>query len=87
MNLLDYKCFYLLISLIYVLVLDTFHINPQLNLTLNETEEVIISLNQHSIMEPKASIQIHFLYTYLSICKIPYIFIYSLSNRTPSVLT
>lgn len=32
---------------------DTFHINPQLHLTLSEMEEVIISLNQHSIMEPK----------------------------------
>lgn len=40
----------------YALVLDTFHINPQLHLTLSEMEEVIISLNQHSIMEPKASI-------------------------------
>lgn len=32
---------------------DTFHINPQLHLLLSEMEEVIISLNQHSIMEPK----------------------------------
>ncbi|XP_054289443.1 calpain-C-like [Macrosteles quadrilineatus] len=32
---------------------DTFHINPQLHLILSEMEEVIISLNQHSIMEPK----------------------------------
>lgn len=32
---------------------DTFHINPQLQLTLNEREDVIISLNQHSVMEPK----------------------------------
>ncbi|CAH1109619.1 unnamed protein product [Psylliodes chrysocephalus] len=32
---------------------DTFHINPQLHLLLNEMEEVIVSLNQHSIMEPK----------------------------------
>ncbi|XP_066991588.1 calpain-C isoform X2 [Anabrus simplex] len=34
---------------------DTFHINPQLHLILSEMEEVIISLNQHSIMEPKVS--------------------------------
>ncbi|XP_008486255.2 calpain-C-like, partial [Diaphorina citri] len=32
---------------------ETFHINPQLHLILSELEEVIISLNQHSIMEPK----------------------------------
>ncbi|XP_018327230.1 calpain-C isoform X2 [Agrilus planipennis] len=32
---------------------DTFHINPQLQLLLSEMEEVIVSLNQHSIMEPK----------------------------------
>ncbi|XP_034254339.1 calpain-C isoform X2 [Thrips palmi] len=32
---------------------ETFHINPQLHLILCEMEEVIISLNQHSIMEPK----------------------------------
>ncbi|GLH12036.1 Putative calpain 3 [Gryllus bimaculatus] len=32
---------------------NTFHINPQLHLILSEMEEVIISLNQHSIMEPK----------------------------------
>lgn len=32
---------------------ETFHINPQLHLILSEMEEVIISLNQHSIMEPK----------------------------------
>lgn len=35
---------------------DTFHINPQLHLILSELEEVVISLNQHSIMEPKVSI-------------------------------
>lgn len=32
---------------------DTFHINPQLQLTCTEREDVIISLNQHSVMEPK----------------------------------
>lgn len=32
---------------------DSFHINPQLQLFLNEKEDVIISLNQHSVMEPK----------------------------------
>ncbi|KAG8038253.1 hypothetical protein G9C98_006580, partial [Cotesia typhae] len=32
---------------------ETFHINPQLHLILSEMEEVIVSLNQHSIMEPK----------------------------------
>lgn len=32
---------------------DTFHINPQLQLVLNEREDVVISLNQHSVMEPK----------------------------------
>lgn len=33
--------------------LETFHSNPQLQLFLSEMEEVILSLNQHSIMEPK----------------------------------
>ncbi|XP_055692832.1 calpain-C [Lutzomyia longipalpis] len=32
---------------------DSFHINPQLQLFLNDKEDVIISLNQHSVMEPK----------------------------------
>lgn len=32
---------------------DTFHLNPQICLVLSEQEEVVISLNQHSIMEPK----------------------------------
>jgi len=32
---------------------DSFHINPQLQLFLTEREDVIISLNQHSVMEPK----------------------------------
>lgn len=32
---------------------DTFHINPQLQLICSEREDVIISLNQHSVMEPK----------------------------------
>lgn len=32
---------------------DSFHINPQLQLFLNEKEDIIISLNQHSVMEPK----------------------------------
>nr|KAF7434390.1 hypothetical protein H0235_002581 [Vespula pensylvanica] len=32
---------------------ETFHINPQLHLILSEMEEVIVSLNQHSIMELK----------------------------------
>jgi len=36
-----------------VSISDTFHINPQLHLILSEMEEVIVSLNQHSIMEPK----------------------------------
>ena len=27
--------------------------NPQLHLVLSEMEEVVISLNQHSVMEPK----------------------------------
>lgn len=35
---------------------ETFHINPQLHLILSEIEEVVISLNQHSIMEPKVSL-------------------------------
>ncbi|KAL7632514.1 UNVERIFIED_CONTAM: hypothetical protein RMT77_017177 [Armadillidium vulgare] len=33
--------------------IDTFHINPQLHLILSEMEEVVISLNQHSVIEPK----------------------------------
>nr|CAI5825804.1 unnamed protein product [Callosobruchus analis] len=32
---------------------ETFHINPQLQLLLSDMEEVVVSLNQHSIMEPK----------------------------------
>jgi hypothetical protein len=36
-----------------LVIADTFHINPQLHLILSEMEEVIVSLNQHSIMEPK----------------------------------
>lgn len=32
---------------------ETFHINPQLHLILCEVEEIVLSLNQHSIMEPK----------------------------------
>jgi hypothetical protein len=36
-----------------IFFLETFHINPQLHLILSEMEEVVISLNQHSIMEPK----------------------------------
>lgn len=36
-----------------ILFIETFHINPQLHLILSEMEEVIVSLNQHSIMEPK----------------------------------
>jgi len=32
---------------------ETFHINPQLNLLVSDMEEVVVSLNQHSIMEPK----------------------------------
>ncbi|XP_077302480.1 calpain C isoform X2 [Arctopsyche grandis] len=32
---------------------DTFHMNPQIQVILQETEELVISLNQHSIMEPK----------------------------------
>lgn len=45
---------------------DTFHINPQLHLILSEMEEVIISLNQHSIMEPKVhkGAVVYFLYKY-----------------------
>jgi len=40
-------------DLINFFFLETFHINPQLHLILSEMEEVVISLNQHSIMEPK----------------------------------
>ncbi|KAF2347346.1 Peptidase C2 calpain large subunit domain III, partial [Trinorchestia longiramus] len=32
---------------------DTFHINPQLHLLLSDMEEVVISLNQHAVIEPK----------------------------------
>ncbi|CAG7681524.1 unnamed protein product [Allacma fusca] len=32
---------------------DTFHINPQLHVQLGDMEEVILSLNQHAIMDPK----------------------------------
>ncbi|XP_021002685.1 calpain-C isoform X2 [Parasteatoda tepidariorum] len=33
--------------------LDSFHINPQFQIVLPEAEEVLISLSQHSILEPK----------------------------------
>ena len=33
--------------------LDTFHINPQLHVQLSDMEEVVLSLNQHAIMDPK----------------------------------
>ncbi|GIY80368.1 calpain-C [Caerostris extrusa] len=33
--------------------LDSFHINPQFHIVLPESEEVVISLSQHSILEPK----------------------------------
>lgn len=32
---------------------DSFHINPQLQLTIQEKEDVIIALNQHTAIEPK----------------------------------
>ncbi|ODN05130.1 Calpain-C [Orchesella cincta] len=32
---------------------DTFHINPQLHLLLSDMEEVVLSLNQHAIMDPR----------------------------------
>ncbi|XP_022241080.1 calpain-C-like [Limulus polyphemus] len=32
---------------------DTFHANPQYQLILSDTQEVLISLNQHSVLEPK----------------------------------
>jgi hypothetical protein len=44
---------YWLLLMKNVVIADTFHINPQLHLILSEMEEVIVSLNQHSIMEPK----------------------------------
>lgn len=34
-------------------VADTFHINPQLHLLLSDMEEVVLSLNQHAIMDPR----------------------------------
>ena len=44
---------YSISSLIHFTISDTFHINPQLHLILSEMEEAIVSLNQHSVMEPK----------------------------------
>lgn len=32
---------------------ETFHINPQLHLILSDSDEVVVSLNQHSVLEPK----------------------------------
>jgi len=32
---------------------ETFHINPQLHLILSDADEIVISLNQHSVLEPK----------------------------------
>jgi len=37
--------------------LDIFHINPQLYLFPTDMEEVVISLNQHAIMDPKVRMQ------------------------------
>lgn len=54
-----------------ILLTDTFHINPQLHLILSDMEEVVISLNQHSVMEPKVSWQITVYYLGLSYAK-PY---------------
>ena len=32
---------------------ETFHINPRLCLSLQETDEVVLALNQHTAMDPK----------------------------------
>jgi hypothetical protein len=32
---------------------ETFHLNPRLSLTLSESDEVILALNQHTAMDPK----------------------------------
>jgi len=37
---------------IYI-VSETFHLNPRLSLTLSESDEVILALNQHTAMDPK----------------------------------
>lgn len=39
--------------LVVVFSIDCFHINPQLHLAVGDSEEVVVSLNQHSILEPK----------------------------------
>ena len=32
---------------------DTFHMNPQLSITLEEPDEVLLALNQHTATDPK----------------------------------
>ena len=34
-------------------VLETFHMNPRLCLSLQETGDVVMALNQHTAMDPK----------------------------------
>jgi len=32
---------------------ETFHLNPRLSLTLSESDEVVLALNQHTALDPK----------------------------------
>ena len=34
---------------------DTFHMNPQLSISLTEADEVVLALNQHTATDPKVS--------------------------------
>ena len=43
----------------YVSLPDTFHINPQLHLLLSDMEEVVVSLNQHAVIEPKVCFNLY----------------------------
>ena len=47
---LDHKlyCYQILFN-----ILETFHMNPRLCLSLQETGDVVMALNQHTAMDPK----------------------------------
>lgn len=43
----------MLVNYLIGIIIETFHINPQLHLIVSDADEVVISLNQHSVLEPK----------------------------------
>ena len=40
-------------NLLFNIFLETFHMNPRLCLSLQETGDVVMALNQHTAMDPK----------------------------------